>query len=54
MDLEIIGQTALDLLPVLALRVVGLVLLGLAIALAACAVGALGCQEVDRRRRGTM
>lgn len=45
MDPATIWQSAIDVLPLLTLRAVALVLLGLSLVLAAAAVGALACQR---------
>jgi len=49
MDPMTIWQAAIDGLPLLVLRVVALMIGGLALALAACAIGAVACHRVEEK-----
>lgn len=50
MDPATIWQSAMDGLPLLALRAVAMVLVGLSIAMAACVIGAVACCRPEPNR----
>lgn len=50
MDPWVVWQAAMDTLPLLVLRTVALILIGMAMALTVCIIGAVACHRVGREQ----